>query len=165
MINTKTFTSSVVPPAEGCCAMTDRFKRLNRSRSEKLMKSQERKCPKIGSKADCPQSGERGRKTKTRKRLVDNLSTVCHNFFSDSSPAYLSDPLTVYTPSRQLRSSADTRSLRIPHVKTQTFGRRSFSYSAPKQWNSLPSDNRHIQSSHAFKTALKTHLYKQYYNN
>ena len=35
----------------------------------------------------------------------------------------------------------------------------SFFYCAPKQWNSLPSDIRHIQSSHAFKTALETHLH------
>ena len=28
------------------------------------------------------------------------------------------------------------------------------------QWNLLPSDIHHIQSSHAFKTALKIHLYK-----
>ena len=91
------------------------------------------------------------------------LSTIFHNFFSDSSPVYLSHLLTVYnTPSTQLCPSADT--LRIPHVKTKTFGQHSFSYSAPKQWNSLSSDIRHIQSSHAFKTALKTHLYKQYYN-
>ena len=33
---------------------------------------------------------------------------------SDSIPAYFSDLLSVYTPSRKLRSSADTRMLRIP---------------------------------------------------
>ena len=33
--------------------------------------------------------------------------TMCHNSFSVSSPAYFSDLLTVYTPSRQLCSSAD----------------------------------------------------------
>ena len=49
--------------------------------------------------------------------------------------------------------------------RTKTIGQRSFSYSAPKQWNSLPSDIRHIQSAHVFKTALKTHLFKQYYEN
>ena len=34
-----------------------------------------------------------------------------------------------------------------------------------KQWNSLPSDSHHIhiQSSHTFKTTLKTHLHKQYH--
>ena len=56
------------------------------------------------------------------------LSTIGHNVFSDSSPAHFSDLLTVYTPSRQLRSSADTRTLRIPHVKTESFGQRCFSY-------------------------------------
>ena len=98
-------------------------------------------------------------------RIDYSLSTICHNFFSDSSPANLSDLLIVCTPSRQLRSSADARTLHIPHVKTKTFGQRSFSYSAPKQWNSPPSDIRHIQSSHAFKTALESHLYKRHYNN
>ena len=56
------------------------------------------------------------------------LSTIGHNVFSDSSSAQFSDLLTVHTPSRQLRSSADTRTLRIPHVKTETFGQRCFSY-------------------------------------
>ena len=41
----------------------------------------------------------------------------------------------------------------------------TYSYSkmlvkAPQQWNSLPSDTRHTQPTQAFKTALKTHLYK-----
>ena len=54
--------------------------------------------------------------------------------------------------------------LRIPHVKTKTFGQRFLFYCAPKQWNSHPSDIRHFQSSHAFKTALKANLYKQYHN-
>ena len=53
---------------------------------------------------------------------------LCHNFFSNSSPAYFSDLLTVYTPSRQLRSSADERTLRIPHVRTKPFGQHCFSY-------------------------------------
>ena len=70
------------------------------------------------------------------------------------SPAYLSD-LTVYTPSRQLHFSADTQVLRIAHVKTKTFVQQSFSYCAPKQWNSVISDILHIQFSHAFKPALK----------
>ena len=57
--------------------------------------------------------------------------------------------------SRQCRSSADIRILRIPQVRTKTFGKRCFFCCAPKQWNSLPSDISHIQSSYAFKTALK----------
>ena len=63
----------------------------------------------------------------------------------------------MYIPSRQLRSSADTRILRTRYVKTEAFGQRSYSYCVPKQWNSHPSDIRHIHSSHGLKTALKTH--------
>ena len=81
---------------------------------------------------------------------------------SDTAPVYLSDLLRVYSPSRQLRSSSDSITLRIPHIRTKTFGHRSFSHAAPSVWNSLPHEIRHIQSANAFKTALKTHLFKSY---
>ena len=44
-----------------------------------------------------------------QSRTDYKLSAICHNLFSDSS-AYFSD-LSVYTPSRPLRSPADTRIL------------------------------------------------------
>ena len=47
-------------------------------------------------------------------------------FSSASSPAYLSDLFTMYIPSRQPRSSADTRTLRIPHVRSNTLCQSSF---------------------------------------
>ena len=75
---------------------------------------------------------------------------------------YLSDLLNVSSPSRQLHSSSDSRTPCIPHKKTKTFGHRSFSHAAPSVWNSLPHNIRPIQSVIAFKTALKTHLFKSY---
>ena len=81
---------------------------------------------------------------------------------SGTAPVYLSDLISVYSPSRQLCSSFDSRTLRIPHIKTKTFGHRSFSHAAPSVWNSLPHDIRHIRSVTSFKTALKTHLFKSY---
>ena len=60
---------------------------------------------------------------KTNQASTDlKLSIICQNIFSDAAPACFSDILSVYTPSRQLRSSADTRILHIPHVQTKTFG-------------------------------------------
>ena len=50
-------------------------------------------------------------------RIEYKLSTLCHSFFSDTAPVYLSDLLRVYSPSRQLRSSSDSRTLRIPHKR------------------------------------------------
>ena len=57
------------------------------------------------------------RRLPVKAKIDYKLSTLCHNFFSDSSPACLSDLLAVCTPSRQLRSSADARNLHIPYVK------------------------------------------------
>ena len=89
-----------------------------------------------------------------QSRIDYKLATICHNLFSGSSPAWFSE-LTVYIPSRQLRSSADTQILRTRYVKTEAFGQRSYSYCAPKQWNSLSSNIRHIQSSHVFEKWVK----------
>ena len=97
------------------------------------------------------------------KHVGYKLSTLCHSFFSDTAPVYLSDLLHVYSPSRQLRSSSDSRTLCILlMIKTKTFGHRSFSYATPSVWNSLPHEIRRLQSTTAFKTALKTHLSKFY---
>ena len=59
-------------------------------------------------------------------RIDYKLSVLCHNFFSDSCPSYLADLLSVYSPSRTLRSSADTRTLKVPVTRTKTYGQRSF---------------------------------------
>ena len=55
-------------------------------------------------------------------RIDYKMSTICHNIFSDSPPAYFSDLFTVCTPSTQPRSSADSRILPLPQVRTKTFG-------------------------------------------
>ena len=95
-----------------------------------------------------------------KARIDYKLASVCHSFFCNTSPSYLSDLLSVYTPSRHLRSSTDTRTLKIPNVRTKSYGHRSFSYAAPLVWNSLPRDIRHIDSTSTFRTALKTHLFR-----
>ena len=96
-------------------------------------------------------------------RIQYKLSVLCHNFFSHASPVYISDLLSVYSPSRQLRSSADTRMLSVPKVRTRKFGERAFSYAAPMMWNSLPVQIRNIDSTPSFKRSLKTHLFRQHY--
>ena len=95
-------------------------------------------------------------------RIDYKLSVLCYNFFSGSSPHYLSSTLTVYTPRRTLRSSSDTLTLDVPRVRSAKFGERSFSYCASKTWNSLPLQIRSIQTLTAFKKALKTHLFRKY---
>ena len=46
---------------------------------------------------------------------------------------YIAQLLSVYISSRHLRSSSDTRTLRIPFVKTKSFGQRAFSFTGRTQ--------------------------------
>jgi hypothetical protein len=52
----------------------------------------------------------------------------------------------------------------IPSVKLVNYGERSFSYAAPKLWNALPEYIRKSETLPIFKTRLKTHLFKHYYD-
>ena len=99
-----------------------------------------------------------------RARIDYKLASLCHSFFSNTSPAYFADLLSAYSPSRQLRSSSDSRILIVPKVRTKTFGQCAFSFAASVIWNALPYDIRHIQSTSSFKIALKTYLFRTYHN-
>ena len=96
--------------------------------------------------------------SRIQTRIDNKLSTVCHNFFSDSSPDYLSDLLTVYTPSRQLRSSTDTWTLHIPILEQKPLA------STVLQSNGFRSLLPPVKFRfYVFKTPLNTHLTKKYH--
>ena len=84
---------------------------------------------------------------------------LCFNAITSSTPAYLSDLLHLYSPSRSLRSSADTHLLKIPLYKCKTKGDRAFYYFGPSVWNSLPLHIRNATTIDTFKSALKTYLF------
>ena len=65
------------------------------------------------------------------------------------------------TPSRTLRSSSDTRMLKIQQYKRKTHGFRTISCFGPHIWNSLPQDLRHCSTLSSFKAKLKTFLFSQ----
>ena len=92
-------------------------------------------------------------------RIIYKICLHCHNFFHATSPAYFSELLTIYTPARSLRSSQDKFLLSTPLTRTKTYGERSFSYTAPTHWNSLPYDIRQQKTLHTFKKDLKTYLF------
>ena len=90
--------------------------------------------------------------------------SMCFGAINGSGPAYLSELLHVYTPSRTLRSSSDTRMLEIQQYKRKTLGFRTFSCFGPHIWNSLPQDLRHCATLSSFKAKLKTFLFSQYFH-
>ena len=94
-----------------------------------------------------------------RARISYKTACLCFNAITSSTPAYLSDLLHLYSPSRSLRSSADIRLLKIPLYKCKTKGDRAFSYFGPSVWDALPLLVRNATTNHTFKSALKTHLF------
>ena len=70
-------------------------------------------------------------------RIQYKICSLCFNAINSSGPQYLADLLKIYAPSRQLRSSADTCTLCIPSVHTESYGQCAFSHSAPTLWNNL----------------------------
>ena len=85
------------------------------------------------------------------ERIKYKVACMCFSAINGSGRAYLSELLHVYTPSRTLRSSSDTRTLKIQQYKRKTHGFRTFSRSGPHIWNSLPQDLRHCSTLSSFK--------------
>jgi len=95
------------------------------------------------------------------QRINYKLSSICFSFVTSNSPEYFSSLLIPYVPTRQLRSSSDTRTLKTSTYKKSSFGKRCFSYQGPSSWNTLPYNVRHATSVKTFKTSLKTQLFKE----
>ncbi len=94
----------------------------------------------------------------TYKLMCLAYKCVCNG----DAPAYLSDLLHPYIPSRVLRSD-NKRLLCIPKVRTVHYGHRSFSFVVPSIWNNLPQELRDSPSFVTFKSKLKTHLFRLAY--
>ena len=63
----------------------------------------------------------------------------------------------LYTPC-SLHSASDTPIFCVPRLDRRTLGGKSFQYTGPVIWNSLPLSVRHSSSLSSFKQKLKTHL-------
>ena len=98
-------------------------------------------------------------------RIQYKVSSLCHCSLSEGGPRYLSELLYKYTPSRQLRSSSNSFMLCVPTTNRKTFGERSFSFTGPTAWNSLPYDIRFVNSAPSFRQALKTRPFKSYFES
>jgi hypothetical protein len=80
-------------------------------------------------------------------------------------PKYLFSAFSLYNPTHSgLRSALDTTRLAEPKFNSKGLNSafdKSFSFTAPTLWNSIPSVIRSSSSLRSFKTALKTHLFPQ----
>ena len=93
------------------------------------------------------------------ERIKCTAACMCFYVINGSCIAYLFELLHAYTPSRTLRSSSDSRMLKIQQYKRKTHGFRTFTYFGPYVWNSLPQDIRQCSTLPSFKTKLKIFLF------
>ena len=96
------------------------------------------------------------------------LCIVFKIIHQSTAPRYLSELVSVQRAGRVTRSSTEIRL--VPPTAREarqytTYARRSLKVCGPQLWNALPRNIREITVYDSFKSALKTHLFKQYYFN
>jgi hypothetical protein len=95
-------------------------------------------------------------------RITYKIATLAFKKFHGGLPSYLSDLLVVKRAGdRETRSSSERRLEPPPWSRNKTTDRRMFSIVAPDVWNGLPRRLRDITSLSAFKSNLKTHLFRE----
>ena len=96
-------------------------------------------------------------------RIKYKIAMFCFKSINGLCPLYIKDLLKYYVPNRALRScSAD--SLVEPQSRLKTYRDRSFSSHAPRVWNALPKHVKEAKTISSFKSQLKTHLFKMYFD-
>jgi hypothetical protein len=94
-----------------------------------------------------------------KERITYKIAIITYNCVTTKTPSYLSDLLQIHMPSKNMRSSGN-RTLVLHRCRTATAS-RSFTSSAPRIWNNLPTDIRNTTSLVVFKKHLKTELFQQ----
>ena len=87
---------------------------------------------------------------KVDQRIIYKLLLLVHKFFINSGPHWFSRQLMIIDYDRRL--------LQKFYFNSKS-GRRSFSYAAPRFWNSLNEDIRLLNDTIKFKANIKTVLY------
>ena len=95
-----------------------------------------------------------------RKRITFKILLITYKALHGLAPTYLSELPTVYKPSHCLHSEISFNLLIAPKYKTKLYEERAFAVAAPTLWNKLPSAIKNSESVAAFKTSLKTFLFK-----
>ncbi len=88
-------------------------------------------------------------------RFSYKILLLAYKALNDLAPAYLTNLLSRYNPTCSLRSQ-NSGLLVVPRIAKSTKGGRTFSYLAPKLWNSLPENVRGSDTLSLFKSRLKT---------
>jgi hypothetical protein len=98
-------------------------------------------------------------------RIDHKFLSLTYQAVQMDTPLYLSELVHRHEPVRSLRSSSKGL-LDVPghrECKTKRYGQRAFKFAAPNCWNALPQTIRDSKSPQAFRSSLKTHLFRNCY--
>ena len=95
-------------------------------------------------------------------RIRYKVLLFTYKSLNDLAPSYLSSLIIPNCPKRLLRS-ASQKKLKVPETRLKSYGDRSFSVAAPTEWNKLPLSLKSAPTLSAFKSQLKTFLFKEHY--
>ena len=93
------------------------------------------------------------------QRIIFKVLLLVYKALQGQGPEYLQELLTLYQPTRSLRS-ASGNILIEPECDYADTRKRAFGICAPILWNDLPKCIRNKESLEMFKCALKTHLFR-----
>ncbi len=92
-------------------------------------------------------------------RIKFKTLVLAYRTTTGSAPAYFHSLMTIYIPSRSLRSASERR-LVVPSQRDSKSLSRTFSFTVPGRWNDLPTPIRNTGSLSIFKQQLKTYLFQ-----
>ena len=98
--------------------------------------------------------------TTTTKIVTMTIMLLVYKGLNGLAPTYIADLLSYRKYIRALRSASQSF-LKITRMNTKSYGDRAFSVSGPKLRNGLPLQIRESRNINSFKTALKTHLFRE----
>jgi hypothetical protein len=98
-------------------------------------------------------------------RIAFKIAVLTYNALHNMAPSYLTEMchLTASNPYIASNRSATHGDLLQCGWNSVFYGQRSFYYSSPRVWNSLPTSVRQQHSQSSFKKHLKTYLFTQAY--
>ena len=91
-----------------------------------------------------------------KQRVLYKQALITFNVLRHNNPSYLHDLLTIYNPSRNLRSSSH-HLISFGYMRTVSSS-HCYKHSAAN-WNDLPYDIRDCSSVSVFKHKLESHLF------
>ncbi len=94
-------------------------------------------------------------------RIQFKTLMLAYRTTTGSAPSYFHSLMTIYIPSRSLRSASEQR-LVVPSQRGSKSLSRTFSFTVPGRWNDPPTHIRTAGSLSIFKQQLKTHLFQLY---